>query len=260
MEVIKEFFGFGGYNRPVEGFLSWQHILFVSVFFIPMILLSIYFGNKNRKKDKEEKNKLLVLTAILINTIEIIRITILCLREKELGPIIYNLPLFLCSIQFITIPLAAFSKGRVKEASLDFVFIFGILGSIMGTYFAGNNYGSFPVVCFDNVFSNITHCMSGFAALYIVMTNMESMKKKNLWISFSILGVFGVLAYISYIGLGANYMFLMGGDGTPYDIVYNLLNGHKVLYPLSVMILFVIYILVFYGIYYLIKNKKKKSN
>ena len=82
MEVIKEFFGFGGYNRPVEGFLSWQHILFVSVFFIPMILLSIYFGNKNRKKDKEEKNKLLVLTAILINTIEIIRITILCIREK----------------------------------------------------------------------------------------------------------------------------------------------------------------------------------
>lgn len=260
MEVIREFFGFGGYNRPVEGFLSWQHILFVSVFFAIMLFLAFYIGKKNKNKDEASKNKVLVWTAIIINVVEIIRIIILCFREKELSPIIYNLPLFLCSIQFITIPLAAFSKGRVKEASLDFVFIFGILGSIMGTYFAGNNYGSFPVVCFDNVFSNITHCMSGFAALYIVMTNMESMKKENLWITFSILGVFGVLAYIANIAWDANYMFLMGGDGTPYDIVFNLLNGHKVFYPLCVMLLFVLYILVFYWIYYLIKNRKKKAN
>ena len=26
---MKEFFGFGGYSRPAEGFLSWQHLLFV---------------------------------------------------------------------------------------------------------------------------------------------------------------------------------------------------------------------------------------
>ena len=102
--------------------------------------------------------------------------------------------------------------------------------------------------------------MSGFAALYIIITNMESMKKENLWISFSILGMFGVLAYIANIALGANYMFLMGGDGTPYDIVFNLLKGHKVFYPLCVMLLFVLYILVFYWIYYLIKNRKKKAN
>ena len=260
MEAVKEFFGFGGYNRPVEGFLSWQHILFVSVFFAIMLFLAFYIGKKNKKKDEASKNKVLVWTAIIINVVEIIRIIILCFRVNELTPFLYNFPLYLCSIQFITIPLAAFTKGRVKEASLDFVLIFGILGSIMGTYFAGNNYGSYPVLCFDNFFLNTTHCMSGFAAFYIVITNMESMKKKNLWISFSILGVFGVLAYISNIALGANYMFLMGGDGTPYDLVYYLLNGHKVFYPLSVMLLFVLYILVFYWVYYLIKNKKKKAN
>ena len=33
-------------------------------------------------------------------------------------------------------------------------------------------------------------------------------------------------------------MFLMGGDGTPYDILYSLLGGHAVLYPVGVLVLF----------------------
>jgi hypothetical protein len=37
-------------------------------------------------------------------------------------------------------------------------------------------------------------------------------------------------------------MFLMQGDGTPYDILYNLVNGNPVLYPLGVVGLFFVYI------------------
>ena len=33
------------------------------------------------------------------------------------------------------------AKNKVKEAALDFVFIFGLLGALLGTYGAGNNYG-----------------------------------------------------------------------------------------------------------------------
>ena len=51
-------------------------------------------------------------------------------------------------------------------------------------------------------------------------------------------------------------MFLVRGDGTPYDIFYNLVGGHPILYPLCVILLFVVYIAVFYLTYYLIKKKK----
>ena len=169
------------------------------------------------------------------------------------------LPLFLCSIQLITIPLAAFSKGRIKEAALDFVFIFGILGAILGTYGAGNNYGSYPVLSFDNVISGITHTISGFASLYIIISGMESMKKKNIGIPFTILLSFCVAAYIANISLDYNYMFLMRGDGTPYDIFYNLVGGNPVIYPIIVVLLFVLYISAFYYVYYLIKNRKNKQ-
>lgn len=155
----------------------------------------------------------------------------------------------------ISIPLAAFSKGRLKESSLDFVFIFGLIGALFGTYGAGNNYSSYPVLSFDNVISGLTHTISGFASLYIAISGMVSMEKRNMKISFAILLGFCVLAYIANVLLDYNYMFLMRGDGTPYDYFYNFVQGSKVFYPLIVVLLFLIYISGFYFVYYSIKYK-----
>lgn len=254
---MKEFFGFGGYERPVEGYLSWQHLLFVSILVSIMFFLSIFLGIKNKNKEEKQKNKILVIAAILINVVEIFKIIILCIRGNDYLHWLYELPLFLCSIQLITIPLAAFSKGKIKEAALDFIVIFGLIGAILGTYAAGNNYASYPVLSIDNVASGITHCISGFSSVYILVSKMSSMKKENIIITFAILTTFCILAYIANISIGGNYMFLMQGDGTPYDILYNLVDGNKVLYPILVVVLFYIYILIFYGVFYLIKKGKK---
>lgn len=253
---MKEFFGFGGYNREPEGFMSWQHLLFVTSLMIIMITLAILLGKKNKHLDDKIKNKVLIWCAILIDGFELFKIIILCIRSNDPMTWIYELPLFLCSIQLITIPLAAFSKGRIKEAALDFVLIFGILGAVLGTYGAGQNYGSYPVLSFDNVVSGITHSISGFCSLYIALSGLISMQKKNIWITFTILLSFCLTAYIVNNLIDYNYMFLIRGDGTPYDIIYNLVNGHKVFYPLIVVLLFIIYIFGFYHIYYLILKKK----
>ena len=167
----------------------------------------------------------------------------------------------MCSILLIAIPLAAFSKGRMKESMIDFVLIFGLLGAVLGTYLAGNNYGSYPVLGFDNVVSGITHSISGFSSLYIFVTGMATVKKKNIPITASVLTGFAVCAFIANKLLDYNYMFLMRGDGTPYDLVYNMVNGNAVLYPILVIALFLIYIVAFYGVYYLITGKlaKKKA-
>ena len=251
---MKEFFGFGGYQREPEGYFSFEHILFVSILMVIMISLAIIIGNKNKNKETNEKNKVLIVAAILIDSFELFKIILICIRGNDPLGWRYELPLFLCSIQLITIPLAAFSKGRIKEASLDFVMIFGILGAFFGTYFAGNNYSSYPVLSFDNVVSGITHCISGFSALYIAISKMISMKKENILITNAILLSFCILAYIANKLLDYNYMFLVRGDGTPYDIFYNLVNGNQIIYPLIVVILFFIYILGFYYTYYFLSK------
>lgn len=111
---MKEFFGFGGYTRPIEGYFSWQHILFVTILMFIMVALSIFLGRRNRNKDEKTKNKVLIWSAILIDGFELFKIIILCIRGNDPLGWLYILPLFLCSIQLITIPLAAFAKGRIK--------------------------------------------------------------------------------------------------------------------------------------------------
>lgn len=255
---MKEFFGIGGYSRPAEGYLSWQHLLFVSSLMLIMILTAALLGRKNRNASFSGKNKVLIAAAIAIDTIELFKIIMICYRANNPMEWIYELPLFLCSIQLIALPIAAFSHGRLKEAAMDFVCIFGILGAVFGTYFAGNNYSCYPVLGFDNMVSGITHSISGFASLYIFISGMTSMKKKNIPITLSILLGFCAAAYVANILVDYNYMFLMRGDGTPYDILYSLVNGSKVLYPLGVVSLFLIYITAFYGVYFLIHKATRK--
>ena len=257
---MREFFGIGGYTREPEGYLSWQHITFVLILMTTMVALAVWLGMTNRNKTDKQKNKVLIWSAILINTVEIIKIVAFCVNAKNPFEWIYHLPLFLCSIQLITIPLAAFTKGRIREASLDFVMIFGILGAVLGTVGAAQNYGCYPVLSIDNVASGITHSISGFASLYIGFAHMQSLKKKNIGITFSIMGVAAVLAYIANIIFDKNYMFLMAGDGTPYDILYNLVNGNKFFYPVSVVALFVVYICVFYLSYFGIESAKENAS
>ena len=245
---MSEFFGFGGYQRSAEGYLSWQHILFVSILMAIMIASAVIVGLRYRKKENDKKNLPLIVSAIAIDSFELFKIILLCFRENNPLNWLNNLPLFLCSIQLITIPLAAFSKGRLKEIALDFVFIFGMLGAVMGTYFAGNNYSVYPVLSFDNVVSGITHSISGFAALYIAISGLASMKWKNVPFCFLIMTVFCGLAYLADRLIPYNYMFLIRGDGTPYDILFNLVNGSEVAYPILVVALFYLYIALFYGV------------
>ncbi len=256
---MKEFIGFGGYQRTPEGFMSWQHLTFVTSLMAIMVVLAVWLGKMNKGGSPAQKKRVLVYAAFLIDGFEILKIVLISIRSQDPLAFLHMLPLFLCSIQLITIPLAAFAKGRVGEAALDFVCIFGILGAVLGTYGAGQNYGSYPVLSLDNVVSGITHTISGFASLYIMFSGLMSMKKKNIVITFSIMLVTCVLAYTTNKIIDYNYMFLMRGDGTPYDIFYNMVNGSPILYPLVVVLLFILYIVAFYNVYYLIKGKQKKS-
>lgn len=259
MNAIKEFFGVGGYHRTPEGYMSWQHLLFVSAFMVIMVGLSVWLGLRNKTKDEKTKNKVIAWSAIILDALKVLEMVVCCLKDKSFHPLLYLLPLFLCSMMMIALPLAAFSKGRLKEAALDFVFIFGILGAVMGTYGAGQNFSTYPILSFDNVLSVVTHSLSGFASLYIAISGLTSMKTKNIWITFVILCSFCVLAYIADVLIPYNYMFLMRGDGTPYDIFYNLVNGNRVLYPLCVVLLFLLYLSIFYWVYFLVRRRKMKK-
>jgi hypothetical protein len=90
-----------------------------------------------------------------------------------------------------------------------------------------------------------------------MVARMAGLKRENAGITCIILLGFCVAAYIANVLIPYNYMFLMAGDGTPYDILYNLVGGNKILYPVSVVGLFFLYIGAFYFAKYLTARKKK---
>ena len=251
-EIICEFFGYGGYKRAAEGAFSAEHLIFVTSLLAALAALAVVLGLRSRRRSEKEKNRVLVAAAIAINGFELIKIVAKCL-EHGLQEILYLLPLFLCSVQLIAIPLAAQSKGRLREAALDFIVIFGPLGALLGTYAATQNYNAYPVLSVDNVISGLTHALAGFAAVYIMVSGMASMKRSNIPVTYAIILSFCIPAYVMNHVVDYNYMFLVSGDGTPYDILYNLVGGSKVLYPLGVVALFMLYIAAFYQVYYLVQ-------
>ena len=256
--ITESFFGKPEFNTP-EGAYSWQHLLHVSILMVLMIGFAIFFGLKNKNKDEKTKNLVLVWTAFLINGFELFRIAFNIGASSDGLSWKKDLPLYLCSIQFIAIPIAALAKGRIKEATLDFVFIFGILGAVAGTFGASHIYNSRPVLSIEPFISGLTHSLSGFASLYIAISKMKSMKKKNIPLVICILLSFCALAMTANAWLDQNYMFLVHDEGTPYSIVYNWVNGNKVLYPMLVILLFIVYIAIFYTVYYLCKKGAKKK-
>ena len=256
---MKEFFGWGGYTRQAEGFLSWQHLMFVTFLMGVMVALAVLCGMRTRHKGEQAKNRVLMVAAVLIDSLELFKIVLMCIRGNDPWGWLYELPLFLCSLQLIAIPLAAFSKGRIRQAALDFVLIFGVLGAVLGTYGAGQNYGCYPVISFDNVMSGLTHSISGFSSIYIGVSGLTSLKKRNIPITFCILFAFSACASIANWLLDYNYMFLVRPDGTPYELLFTPVKGNAILYGFGVVLLFVLYISAFYGVYFLIKAIRERS-
>lgn len=266
IESIKDFFCYyGDYQRDAEGAFSWQHLSFVFITLGLMVFLAVFIGKRARNKDIKTQSRPLIITAILIDGCELIRIILGCIFTKNPLAWLNDLPLYLCSIHFFSIPIAAFAKGRVKQIALDFVFIFGLLGAVAGTFGAIQNYNVYPVLSIKNVVSGITHAGAGFAGLYIPIANMQKMKKKNIPYIFGILIVFCLIAYITNHailtddGNVRNYMFLMRSDGTPYFILENIF-GTGIVYSISVVMLFVIYIWLFYVVYYRITHNSKNKH
>ena len=255
---MKEFFGFGGYAREAEGFFSWQHLLFCSCLMAVMVALAVFFGLRNREKAEKEKNRVLIAAALMIDGFELFKIVLICCRNG-ISSLSRLLPLFLCSIPLFALPLAAFARGRLREMSLDFLVIFGLLVAFLGTYGAGNNYAVYPVLGFDNVVSGITHAISGFSSLYLLLARMVSMKKETMPLTFAGMAGFCAAAYLADVLIPYNYMFLIRDDGTPYGIFYRLVNGHPVFYPLIVVGLFLVCIAAAYGIAALARKRREPA-
>lgn len=263
-EKIGQYFGFGPGLYEAEGWFSWQHIVFVTICIAITIFLAILFA-KLSKGDRKKQIKVLRVAAIIMLSAELIKIILHEFTCKDVWAFRSVLPLFLCSILLFSLPIAAFAKGRVQEAALDFTMVFGYIACLAGTYLAGNIFQS-PILSFHVNVSVFTHCISGFAAIFVTITRLAEMKSKNIWIVAVILGAFEVLALtVDLLQLNvpyeSNYMFFMNSAGTPFSIFEKMSGGINWIYTMLVMLCYFAYMALFIGGYHVVKliSSKKKA-
>ena len=99
------FFGKPEYGTP-QGAYSKEHLIFVGSLLLCMTILAIILGLKNRKRSENVKNKVLIWSAILINGFELFKIAFNLGCSEDGMSWTRDLPLFLCSIQLIALPVA----------------------------------------------------------------------------------------------------------------------------------------------------------
>ena len=256
-------------GRSGDALFSWPHLLSVTVTLAIFFGLAVFLGKKFKNDPKKQTITLLV-AGIAIVLVQIAKITYLAWDTDNFWDcIIGNAPLYLCDMAIFIIPLAAVTRGRFRDWCLDFVSIWGILMAIFGTYLAGNIYPAHAAISWGAINSLLNHAISGFAGLFIFVSGMNKMRKKDIPFSVSILLVFMFTALIidythNLEHGGHNFMFFRHGDGTPFTFFKDYLSfNSQAVYVIWIFILQCGYMVGFYFAYYgickLIKRIKEKK-
>ena len=108
-----------------------------------------------------------------------------------------------------------------------------------------------------SLISAFSHSLAAFAALFVFVAHLNKMEKRNIPFVIGILFVFMSITLAVDYATGKNYMFFLGGDGTPFGIFYDWVGGNLIAYQIIIYILQCGYIGVFYLIYYPIAKRIK---
>ena len=264
---IKNFFRLEGADS-VDCYFKPEHIIVSTIVTLLFIGLAIFFGLRNKDKDEATKLKPIKISAIIHLSAQFLWLIITLIRTRhdntywlEIFRVV--LPLFMCDIQLIAIPIAAWGKGKAQKIAIDLCVILGILTALMGAWFNAGTFGNNQIWCFFSIHNYINHCVPGFVSLYLIIVKLYSMRLKDIWITILVLCVFATFALIVDYAFDYNYMFFKRSSGTPFSIFEGWANGNMFVYDLFVLLSMIVFIGIYYGVFELVlflMNKKKAKN
>ena len=248
-------------DRPPAGLFSFSHLFSVTLCLLIFLSLAYFFGRRF-KFEPRKQTIVLIVAGISILLVQIAKLVFLYIAYNDDGKVwrflVGNAPMYLCDMMIPIIPLAAITRGKVRRCLLDFIAIWGLLMGFMGNYFAGNIYLSNPAFCFISLVSLLNHSISAFTALFIFVSGMNKMEKRDMLWTVAILVLYMTAALVVDYVDNHNFMFFFDGDGTPFTLFKDLVKGNLVLYQIEIYILQCGYMVGFYFAYYGIVKAIKK--
>ena len=154
--------------------------------------------------------KLLHILAIAVPVVEAVRILwMICLGE---GNWVKLLPLHLCGLQVIFIPLAVFTKNRRFQS---YVWATSILGGIVAILYPSGIVETYPFFHFQTLQSFVLHILLVLVPLLMFLCGEYHPRTSDITMMFPVLLLGASAAFAVDWIWDQNYMFLRSADGVP---------------------------------------------
>lgn len=225
--------------------LGFKHIVYMGLVLLVTAVLHVLI--KKRRIDFENMLKVCALIAVTLDPLYWFW------EHRHFGTFRYEttLPLYICSLFWILIPIIAFSKkkGNLYRASLSCVTTVVYYGGIMGLIF---NYhvSNHPFFGFVVQRSLFYHFLMFMIVTLMWSTGYYRVQKKDTYLFFVPLLVLMLPAFAVDWIYGYDYCYFNGGKGTVFEYFSKMLGT-----PLFVVLL---YGLMFLSIHFVLKALHKK--
>ena len=117
-----------------------------------------------------------------------------------------SLPLQLCGLQLVAMPVALAGKGRTEETAREFVFAYGTLGFVLAVLMPFTVMYDYPVWHFRTMQSMLYHTALGFASMMLLHLDYRP-DVKNARKGFLVLIFIALATGIVNVATGSNYLY-----------------------------------------------------
>ncbi len=218
-------------------------------------IILIFIGVKLTVKIKTEKVfKIIKLIAVTISVLELIKI----LYNFHYGYKYLDawFPLAFCSLFIYSTIMAGFLKNKIREMGISFIVGGGILAGIAFLIFPTTSLMMHPIYHFLSIHSMLFHSLMIYLGIVCYLKNMFIFNKKGycLYIIFCL--IFMISALIINKIYDCNMMFLKESFNIPISLLQIINEKTPFLYKI---IMILMYLIIPYGIMYLVDKIKNKG-
>ena len=259
------FFDYKDFIKDYHGqdYFGTTHVVAMIVLTLLIITLLIVFRNAKT----ESVDKFLKILSIIVPVLETVKIVWESYFDIKMGHG-FNwtglLPLYTCSLFIYTLPLAAWTKGKVKEVAVCWLGTIGVFGGLTNFYLTQILH-TYPFWTFATFMSLYFHFMMVFTGLLIVVTKYKKFTFIDVIKAWIPLAIFSVLVIPVCYGLKADYMLYYYGNGAPvlpqiaeFFARYNLRFVYTLIVLFGYALIALLFISVYKLIYFIIDKLKKK--
>ena len=204
-------------ERETFSLFGWEHILLLAA-----VAAALFFGLRGIAFLEHSRAEQVIRTAaVCVPVLEFTHTIWLYLTGTT--SIIKLLPLHLCAMQSIFIPLAVFTG---KRCFYEFIYATSILGGFFGILLPSGVAGCYPLWHYQTLQTALLHALLMFIPLALIRIKVFRPDIRNFPKLLLIFLCVALAAAAVDFGFGENYMFLrQAPEGTPLVWIYDTF-GH----------------------------------